>query len=155
MLRQRGVFIPNKFGLAEGRRNAALLLSGSRAHLLMPQFAGVSGNRRLPALVQFALRSTTRFDGRWPPSHENPFRARPFGLPQNRQRRRARPPTVWPARNGISGCSIIGRIAVCIDTSWRQERFVVGRVGHGWNVHAKMSPFTSSPRSRYSRCCLI
>jgi hypothetical protein len=26
---QRGVFIPNKFGLAEGRSNAALLLFGS------------------------------------------------------------------------------------------------------------------------------
>ena len=26
---QRGVFIPNKFGLAKGRANAALLLSGT------------------------------------------------------------------------------------------------------------------------------
>jgi hypothetical protein len=39
--------------------------------------------------VQFALRSVTRFDGRWAPSHGNPFTALRFGLQQSRQRRRA------------------------------------------------------------------
>jgi hypothetical protein len=35
--------------------------------------------------VQFVLRPATRFDGRSPPSHENPFTAGRFGLQQNRQ----------------------------------------------------------------------
>ena len=63
-----------------------------------------SGNCRPPAPVQFALCSATRFDGRWALSHGNPFTALRFGLQQNRQRRRARRPTVWPARHGTSGC---------------------------------------------------
>ena len=60
-----------------------------------PTICRGSGNGRLPAIGRFALGPATGFDRRWAPSHGKPFTARRSGLPQSRQRRRARPPTVW------------------------------------------------------------
>ena len=64
-----------------------------------------SDNAQLLAIERFAPGPATGFDRRWAPSHGKQFTARRFGLPQNRQRRHARPPTVWPARLGTSACS--------------------------------------------------
>jgi hypothetical protein len=101
---------------------------GELSHSLMCHNSPGFRHRRLPALVQFALCSATRFDGRWAPGHGNPSTARQFGLPQNRQRRRARPPTVWPARLGTSACS-----------AFRDRRSLLLR----WATHSMPATFIS------------